>query len=442
MSEHTLTLQARFDRTLVRLHDPSVRYLVVETTAPAPERSTEEMPPLNLGVVIDASGSMEAHDGAGGRGPDMSRLEAAQQASKGIAQCLDRGDTLSLVSFADEAMLHLPATRLDDEGKQAALRAIGDIETRGITNLYEGWMAGAEQVALHKEKHPEGIHRLLILTDGQANDGLVDPDELAEVAANLRLRGISTSTVGIGQGYSTEQIEPIAEHGGGMLHHTEFASDIIEVVLAELKDMRSTVIDDLGVAVHCLDDRSVKIEAVGAVMRGGRAGLGSLVANATRRAVFRVKVPAGRIEELRFEVKATWRGADGRAQTACSAALIPAHDEAVYTEAWDQAVCAEAARIWQAEIVRKALELNRAGDYAEARRFAKAQKRYFGHYASRLDEGEELLDKLEQALERMQRPMEEYARKEIGIAMHKVRTNSLDYRIVQAPPSWDKFLRD
>ena len=84
-------------------------------------------------------------------------------------------------------------------GKHAAIKAIDAVRTRGCTNLHDGWMAGAEQVALHKEEHPEGIHRLLILTDGQANDGLVDPQELSGVAANLRMRGISTSAVGIGQ---------------------------------------------------------------------------------------------------------------------------------------------------------------------------------------------------------------------------------------------------
>ena len=82
MNEQSVQVKARFDRTLVRQHHTSVRYLVVETTAPPPERRTEKMPPLNLGVVIDASGSMDAHDG-GGLGPDMSRLESAQQASKG-----------------------------------------------------------------------------------------------------------------------------------------------------------------------------------------------------------------------------------------------------------------------------------------------------------------------------------------------------------------------
>ena len=442
MNEQSVQVKARFDRTLVRQHHTSVRYLVVETTAPPPERRTEKMPPLNLGVVIDASGSMDAHDG-GGLGPDMSRLESAQKASKGIAQSLDPSDTLSLVSFADDAMTHLPATRLDDEGKDAAIKAIDAVRTRGCTNLHDGWMAGAEQVALHKEEHPEGIHRLLILTDGQANDGLVDPQELSGVAANLRMRGISTSAVGIGQDYSTLQIEPIADQGGGMLHHTQYPSDIIEVVMAELKDMRATVVDNLEIAVSCNSQQPIDIEAVGMAMRDGRVALGSLVGNATRRAVFRVKVPAGCVEEpLRFSVQATWRSDQGRAQTACPIELTPAHDEAVYTEVWDQVVCTEAARIWQSEIVRQALELNRAGDYRGARRFARAQKRYFTHYARRLDEGEEMLNKLDLALRRMQRPMEEYARKEIGIAMHKVRTNSAEYRARQAPPSWEKFLRD
>ena len=45
MNEDTLQLQARFDRTLVRQHHKSVRYLVVETTAPPPEQEAREMPP-------------------------------------------------------------------------------------------------------------------------------------------------------------------------------------------------------------------------------------------------------------------------------------------------------------------------------------------------------------------------------------------------------------
>ena len=102
-----------------------------------------------------------------------------------------------------------------DTADRAAIRAIEQIETRGCTNLHEGWMAGAEQVALHKEAHPEGIHRLLILTDGQANNGLIPKSyprygQPAACAASARRRWALV--------YSTEQIEPIAEHGGGRSH--------------------------------------------------------------------------------------------------------------------------------------------------------------------------------------------------------------------------------
>ena len=456
MNEDTLQLQARFDRTLVRQHHKSVRYLVVECTAPSqPEEDEREMPPLNLGVVIDASGSMEAHDGGGVRGLDLSRLEAAQQASEGIVQSLDERDTLSLVSFADDTITHLSALSLSDEGKHTASDTIRAIETRGCTNLHDGWMAGAEQVALHMEQHPECTNRLLVLTDGLANQGVVDPHELAQVAANLSMRGISTSAVGIGADYSTEQIEPMAENGGGMLHHTERPSDIIEVVLAELRDMRATVIDDLEINVDSMGDggsagggagAGMSVEVVGIVerpaARGTSAVLGSLVGNATRRAVFRVHVPAGCNDPLRFRVQASWRVEEGRENVQCDVELTPTRDDAVYMEVWDQETCTEAARIWQADIIKQALDLNRAGDYRGARNLARAQKRYFRHYASRLDVGEELLQKLERALRRMARPMEERSRKEIGSALYKEKRGVSDYRTSAAPKAWEEYLKD
>ena len=110
-------------------------------------------------------------------------------------------------------------------------------------------MEGAEQVALQQENRADQINRLLILTDGHANRGITDPAELAEIAANLRERGIFTSAVGIGENYSTEQIEPLSEYGGGMLHHANNPSDIIEIVLSEITDMKASVIEDLRINV-------------------------------------------------------------------------------------------------------------------------------------------------------------------------------------------------
>ena len=449
MSEDLVQLQARFDRTLVRQFNKSVRYVVVEATArPLTEEEDRAIAPLNLGLVIDASGSMEAGDGGGASGAGLSRLGAAQQASEGIVQNLAERDTLSLVSFADEAITHLSSLGLSEEGKRAASAAIAELSTRGCTNLHDGWLGGAEQVALHMEKDSECINRLLVLSDGQANEGVVDPQELAQIAAELRMRGISTSTVGIGEDYSTAQIVEMAEHGGGMLHHTERPSDIIEVVLAELRSMRATVVDDLEVAVFVegAGGRRVRVDVVGMAERrdqaGTRAVLGSLVGNAMRRAVFRVHVPEGCEEVLRFRVQASWRGEEGRESVERELELRPAHDDEVYTEVWDQEICTEAARVWQAEIVRQALDLNRSGDYRAARRFAKQQLGYFRHYTRRLDEGRELFGKLQMALDRMARPMREHSRKEIASAMYKRNRGERDQRVMQAPAEWESYLEE
>jgi len=451
-----LALRAGFERQLVRINRRSVRYLVVEATAPEADHTADQpTTPLNLGLVLDASGSMdESEDLPGGGG--LSRLEAAKRASVGVVQHLGERDCLSLVSFSDQAITHLAAVPLDAVGKQAAVDAIVALRTRNNTNLYEGWLEGAEQVALHMADHPELRHRLLLLTDGWANRGIMDPRVLAEVASGLRVRGISTSTVGIGADYSSEQIEGIAEHGGGMLHHAQNPSEIVEVVLAELRDMRATCIENLEVSVDLGDgpstgssgDGGVAIEVVALASQpqttGACAIVGDLAYGATRRAVFRVLVPEGPTGQvLAFRITARWQvgGAEERRVLGVQAALSRANDEVVEAEPTDQARGMAAARLWQAEVVRRALSFNRDGQYQEFFQSLGEQLRYFRRFCARLSEGAELVAGLEHALDRVMQPMEERARKEILTAMYKAGRGVSDYR-ANAPLSWRDFLKE
>jgi len=445
-----LTIRAGFDRQLVRIRRRSVRYLVVEATAPRIEdRRETPLAPLNLGLIIDASGSMSGTDTLPG-GTQLSRLEAAKQASAGVVQQLGEAECLSLVSFADDALTHLARLPLDAPGKREAVAAIAALETRGCTNLHEGWLAGAEAVALHMEAHPGCRNRLLLLSDGHANHGVVDPGMLAEVASGLRVRGISTSTVGIGADYSSEQIEGIAEHGGGMLHHAQNPGEIVEVVLAELRDMRATCVDNLEVTVGPGDGsgEGVSVEVVGLASRpqagGACAVMGSLVGGATRRAVFRVFVPprsAG--EVLRFRVGASWQaaGVEERQATELTAVLTRTGDTAVFAEDTDQVLGLEAARVWQAAVVRQAILLNGQDRYQEASRFVGKQLKYFRRFCDRLAAGAELVAGLEATMHRMVRPMEHRSRKEIAVSMFQTRMSVADVRY-SASKDWKEHLRE
>lgn len=449
-----LTLRAGFDRQLVRIRHRSVRYLVVEATAPRIEERRETPPsPLNLGLIIDASGSMSGADLLTG-GIQLSRLEAAKQAGAGVVQQLGERDCLSLVSFADEALTHLARLPLDAAGKREAVAAIAALETRGSTNLHEGWLAGAEQVALHLQTHPECRSRLLLLSDGHANQGVVDPGVLAEVASGLRVRGISTSTVGIGADYSSEQIEGIAEHGGGILHHAQNPGEIVEVVLAELRDMRATCIDNLEVSVGLVgpgagsSEGGVTVEVVGLASRpqpsGACAVMGSLVGGATRRAVFRVFVPEGPAGQvLHFRIEANWKaaGSEERQTEELQAVLTRAGDKEVFPEITDQALGLEAARVWQAAVVRQAVLLNGQERYQEASRYVGKQLKYFRRFCDRLSAGAELVAGLEETMNRIIRPIEHHVRKELAVSMFQTRVSVVDARC-SSPIPWRDHLKE
>lgn len=91
----TLQLAAGFDRALIRRGGDSVRFLVVDVTAPTVE--AEKTPavskaPLNLALVIDASGSMQG-----------TPIAAAKEAARRVAASLGAADRLSVVSFDSEA---------------------------------------------------------------------------------------------------------------------------------------------------------------------------------------------------------------------------------------------------------------------------------------------------------------------------------------------------
>ena len=455
----TVAFDAHFDRSLVRADGRSVRYLVVDVEAPPiPEQAKRDQPPLNLGLVLDASGSMEARDGAATDHDEveagMSRLEAAQAASVGVAQCLADDDRLSLVSFADEAITHLAAQPMDGPGHTRARQAIEAIDTRGCTDLRAGWLEGAEQVAAFMEASPQSRHRLLVLSDGHANRGITDPTVLASEADELRRKGITTSTVGIGADYSTEQIEALAAHGGGMLHHTAVPSEIVEVVLAELQQMQATVVEDLEIEVSYTTgapgpgggSAHVEIEAMGLASheREGMttAIVGPLTGGATRQAVFRVWVTTSEDSlDLNFQVGARWRavGSDAYQTSDAVASLQVAHKYDVYGEVLDASVGDMVARIWSAEIVTRAMVLNREGDYRKARHYVRDQLRHFERYCKRYGGGQELIAGLHKTMRRIVRPMEERFRKEIVTHSHKSVRGARDLR-ASAEENYESYL--
>lgn len=107
----------------------------------------------------------------------------------------------------------MPGVFATPEAKSKAIDAIHRVAARGMTDLSGGWLCGCELVA--SELMELGVNRTLLLTDGLANRGITTLEELEPHAAELRKRGVSTSTFGVGDNFNEVLLQAMAEAGGG-----------------------------------------------------------------------------------------------------------------------------------------------------------------------------------------------------------------------------------
>jgi len=196
-----MNITAHADIDVVAVEQPDSVSVLLELSAPegATDQDAKPRPPATVQVVLDRSGSM-----AGGS------LGAAKEALARLVDRLDPADRLGVVAFDDAVSVPLPAAPLTD--KPAAKRAIAAIHPGGMTNLSGGLLRGLQEAG--RAKGETGA-TLLLLSDGHANQGEVDPVRLGAVAAKAAADGITVATIGIGLGYDETLLAEIARGGRG-----------------------------------------------------------------------------------------------------------------------------------------------------------------------------------------------------------------------------------
>ncbi|RVX43494.1 Ca-activated chloride channel family protein [Nonomuraea polychroma] len=176
--------------------------------------------PANLTFVVDVSGSMA----------EPGRLDLVKSALRTLLDQLAPGDQVSIVAFDDEAEVLASMTPLTarDELKSAVDRLVTD----GGTNLEAGLVTGYEEAS--KAFRPAATNRVILLSDGLANQGSTEWQEILDRVKEHAGKQVALLTVGVGREYGDELMEQLADNGDGMAVYVSSQEEADKIFTTQL----------------------------------------------------------------------------------------------------------------------------------------------------------------------------------------------------------------
>ena len=194
-----MNVKALLDVDMVALEAADKVTLMLDLTAPAnPAQSSR--PGQAIQVVLDRSGSMQGQP-----------LDAAKGSLLKLVDRLAPQDAFGLVAFDDSALVVVPTRTMADHHMPSLRKAIRDLQTGGST--------------------------LLLISDGHANAGEQDPKFFQEVSTKSATEKVTTSTIGLGNGYDEIILEALAQGGGGAHRFAGSIDEAVGAIAAEVDDL-------------------------------------------------------------------------------------------------------------------------------------------------------------------------------------------------------------
>lgn len=277
--KHSIALDAKLNCPYISSSGGTMYLHLAITTA---DIGTVRRRPLNLSVVLDRSGSMA------GEG----KIDYAKRALNTLIDQLSGEDILSIVIYDDRVDVLREASPVRD--KWELKRLIESVSPRGSTNLGGGMIEGFRQVEHNVSR--EYVNRVILLSDGLANQGITDPRELNRIARRYRAKSIVLTTMGVGLDYNENLMVGLAESGGGNYYFIESANSLASILRREFNMMSSIVAQNAVIEMTL--GRGVRVnDVIGCEFRPERERyvipVGDLYSNDRREFTVELQIPPG-----------------------------------------------------------------------------------------------------------------------------------------------------
>ena len=231
--------------TLPGSHNLKVVRLAVKTAAQS--RAAEK--PAQITFAVDNSGSMQRSD----------RKSTVQAAFANLTDGLRPRDRINVVTFATDSRVELLQSPPSNAPQiQAALNTAPE----GGTNLEEG-LATAYEVAA-RYYHPAYENRVVLLSDGIANLGRTEADQLVGMIEKNRNQGIAFDGFGIGwENLNDPLLAELARNGDGQYAFLNSPEDAGKIFAQALSNSLQAVARDVKVQVEWNPDRVQRFRLIG-----------------------------------------------------------------------------------------------------------------------------------------------------------------------------------
>ena len=185
----------------------------------------ESLPPqteekrLNVAVqlVVDKSQSMATEN----------RLDFVKSAAAEVIKSLKPDDYLGVIGFDSQPFVVVPIGRIQDIREQA-LSQIQNIFPTGSTRLLRALQDAGRLI----ERVPAGRKHIIVLTDGRLPDA--GPMYL-ELTKQLRISGITLSSVLLSDESGNYPLKEMADIGGGVFYVTQDPTKLPRIFLEDIK---------------------------------------------------------------------------------------------------------------------------------------------------------------------------------------------------------------
>ena len=241
--------------------------------------------------------------------------------------------------------------------------------------------AGLEQGRDEVLKHSRQgfVNRVILISDGQANEGLTATPALSNLSRRTLARGVNVTTMGVGLDFNEEVMTAMAEHGGGHYYFIQSSSALARFFTEELDTM--TAIVGQHATLKLTLEPGVELQEIYGYTydRSGdtiTVNLPDFFGGQDRKIMCKLRIPTGREGKRSVaRVELLYRDPNtGKKLASSSHAMVTVtSEEAQVSQGQDKHVLAKVEQVEAATTINAAMNAYARGDVDRSKALLKAQ---------------------------------------------------------------------